>query len=93
MKNIFFLSPIVVYASVYTIPQLQSTVNNITDTLSWIIGSCIVLLITNFGIQFILSSDNPQERAKLKTKIVWSIIGLFIVIFAKDISIWIQNII
>ena len=93
MNISFSFLPQEVYASTYTIPQLSTAVGNITDTITWIIGSVLVLLVIGFGIQFLLAADNPQERVRLRTKLIWALIGLFIIISAKPITTWLQSII
>ncbi len=80
-------------ADVYQIPELSNTINNITDTIAWIVLSLLILFIISFGVQFILAADSPQERVKLKNKIIWALVGLFIILTAKPLSIWIQSIV
>lgn len=100
LKTLLFLTfltlffPVsITHAEVHTIPELTNAINNITDTIVWIIGSLLVLIIISFGIQFILHAENPQERNHLRTKIIWALIGLFIILTARPISAWIQTII
>lgn len=84
----FILPP----ATVYEVPQLSQVINNITDTASWIIATVLIIFVFSFGVQFLLTADNPVERAKLKGKIIWTLIGIFIILSAHPLSAWIQSI-
>lgn len=85
-------SNLFIFAAVHQIPELSTVVSNITDTLVWIIATLLVLFIIGFGIQFIIISDQPQERSRIKTKLIWTIVGLFIILSANPISSWLQSI-
>ena len=58
------------------------TVINILLTL---VGAVCVLMITISGIQFIVSSGNPDKVAKARNSIYYALLGLVIAIFAASI--------
>lgn len=103
MKNKIRFSPFILsslitvaqpaHAVAYQIPQLTTVVENVTDTITWVIVSVLVLFIIAIGVQFMLASENPQERGRLKSRLLWMLIGIFIILSAKPLSIWLQSLV
>jgi hypothetical protein len=68
------------------IPGLSQFVNNIAGVLITSVETILILIVILFGIQFIMYSDNPMERSRLTRRIIWVLIGLFIVIGAQNFT-------
>jgi type IV secretory pathway VirB2 component (pilin) len=68
------------------VPNLSQFVGNITSVIITIVQSVLVLIVIFLGIQFIMYSNNPQERSRLGTKIIWVLVGLFIIFGAQNFS-------
>lgn len=79
-----------VFADVEPIPGLDTLTNNIVDTTSWVVGTLIVVLMIWLGIQFVVNMDNPSGRAQIRNKAIWAFIGLFIILSARPLSLWIS---
>ncbi|MCK5615147.1 hypothetical protein KAR91_75485 [Candidatus Pacearchaeota archaeon] len=57
----------------------------ITNYLKWLFGSIIALLMTISGIKMMTASGNEEAIGKEKTHLVWSGIGMLIVLLASNI--------
>jgi type II secretory pathway component PulF len=75
------------------IPGITQFVNNIAGVMITTVEAVLILIVITFGIQFILYSDNPQERSRLIRRIIWVLVGLFIVIGAQNFTTFIHAIV
>ncbi len=75
------------------IPGLSQFVSNIASLLVTTVETVLLIIIIILGIQFILNADNPQERSKLVKRIVWIMIGLFIVLSATSLTTFINGVV
>ncbi len=75
------------------IPGLNQFVNNIAGVMITTVETVLILIVIAFGIQFIMYSDNPQERSRLIRRIIWVLVGLFIVIGAQNFTTFLHAII
>ena len=57
----------------------------IADYLKWMLGSIIVLLMTVSGIRMITASGNEETIKKQKTNLVWSGIGMLVILLASNL--------
>lgn len=63
-----------------------NVIKNITDIVYWIAGATAVLMFVMAGIRFISSSGNPSRIQKARQSMIYSVIGLIIVILAFTIT-------
>jgi hypothetical protein len=63
----------------------RDQLRNITDYLKWMLGSIIVLLMTISGIRMITASGNEETIKKQKMNLVWSGIGMLVILLASNI--------
>ncbi len=63
----------------------RDQLRNIADYLKWMLGSIIVLLMTISGIRMITASGNEETIKKQKMNLVWSGIGMLIILLASNI--------
>ena len=89
----WFLTPLKSFAAVEPIPGLQNVTNNIVDTITWAVGTLLVVLVIWFGVQFLINMDNPSGRAQVKNKAFWALIGLFIILSARPLSAWLSSLV
>ncbi len=75
------------------IPGLSQFVSNIASLLVTTVETVLLVIVIILGIQFILNADNPQERSKLLRRIIWIMIGLFIVLSATSLTTFINGIV
>lgn len=57
----------------------------ITNYLKWFFGSVIVLLMTVSGIKMMAASGNEEAIGKEKTHLIWSGIGILVILLASNI--------
>ncbi len=57
----------------------------ITNYLKWLFGSIIALLMTISGIKMMTASGNEEAIGKEKTHLVWSGVGMLVVLLASNI--------
>jgi hypothetical protein len=58
---------------------------NIVNYLKWMLGAMMVMLMTVSGIRMIIASGNEEEITAQKRNLVWSGIGMLIVLLASNI--------
>ncbi len=75
------------------IPGLSQFVSNIASLLVTTVETVLLVIVIILGIQFILNADNPQERSKLLKRIIWIMVGLFIVLSASSLTSFLNGII
>jgi cytochrome bd-type quinol oxidase subunit 2 len=63
----------------------NSTLQNIFNLVLVICGALAVLMVVISGFRFITSRGNPAETAKARNGIIYSLIGLMVVMFAFSI--------
>ena len=71
------------------------TQDNITDIFSIVYGVAGVLAVLFLiwgGTQYILAAGNPQKAAKAKSTILYSIVGLVIVVLAAAITFFVTQV-
>ncbi|MEA3305060.1 MAG: hypothetical protein U9Q15_05040 [Patescibacteria group bacterium] len=64
---------------------LAGTVGNIIDFLMMISAVIAVVMIVWYGIRTIFYAASPEEAAKIKTVILWVVLGLIILLIAKPL--------
>ncbi len=57
------------------------TIDTVLRVVFGIAGAIAVIMVTIGGLQYVLSQGNPQSTAKAKDTILYSLVGLVIVIF------------
>ncbi|MHB8362728.1 MAG: TrbC/VirB2 family protein [Patescibacteria group bacterium] len=75
------------------IPGLSQFVSNIASLLVTTVETVLLVIVIILGIQFILNADNPQERSKLIKRIIWIMVGLFIVLSATSLTTFLNGIV
>ena len=70
----------------------QDTVTNIFSTVYGVAGVLAVLFLIWGGAQYILAAGNPQKAAKAKSTILYSLVGLVIVVLAAAITFFITQV-
>ena len=70
----------------------QTEVTNIFSTVYGIAGVLAVLFLIWGGTQYILAAGNPQKAAKAKSTILYSIVGLVIVVLAAAITFFVTQV-
>ncbi|MCL4392618.1 TrbC/VirB2 family protein [Patescibacteria group bacterium] len=68
------------------IPNLSQFVSNITALITTTVETVLVLIVIILGVQFILYAGNPNERSKLVHRIIWIVVGLFIIVGAQNFT-------
>ena len=63
----------------------RAQVMGIANYLKWMLGSIIVLLMTVSGIRMITASGNEEVINKQKMNIIWSGIGMLIILLASNL--------
>lgn len=63
----------------------QASLSQITQLFFGIIAAVAVLMIVISGLRFITAQGNPQETAKARSTIIYSLIGLVVAIMAEAI--------
>lgn len=78
------LLPVVAFAQPITdVNSLTFKLTNIGNTFIQILIAIAVIVIIFNVVRFIIKSDAPEERATIGKAILWSIVGLFVIL-----SIW-----
>ncbi len=76
--------PVVVFAQPITdVNSLTYKLTNIGNTFIQILIAVAVIIIIFNAVRFVLKSDSPEERSSIGKAILWSIVGLFVIL-----SIW-----
>ncbi len=57
----------------------------IADYVKWMVGSVIVLLMTISGIKMVIASGDEEKITTQKRNLVWSVIGMLVVLLASNI--------
>lgn len=68
-----------------TTPADSNTLKTILNVVLTISGAIAVLMVVVSGVRFITSQGNPSEVSKARNGIVFSIIGLLVIMFAFSI--------
>lgn len=63
----------------------RDQLRDIANYIKWMLGSVIVLLMTISGVKMVTASGNEEEITKQKRNIVWSAIGMLIILLASNI--------
>jgi hypothetical protein len=63
----------------------RTQVLEVAKYLKWMLGSVIVLLMTVSGIRMITASGNEETIKKQKTNLIWSGIGMLVMLLASNI--------
>lgn len=63
-------------------PATESTLKIILNVVLSISGAVAVLMVVISGFRFITSQGNPNETAKARNGIVFSVIGILVTLFA-----------
>lgn len=70
------------------LPRTQAndaTMQTILNVFFVISGAIAVLMVVISGVRFITSQGNPTETVKARNGIIYSVLGLLIIIFAASI--------
>jgi len=63
----------------------SGTVKTIITIVIWITGAICMLMITIAGFRYITSQGDPQAVSKAKRAIIFSLVGLAVVVLAQAI--------
>jgi Type IV secretion system pilin len=63
----------------------RDQLRDIAQYVEWVLGSIIVLLMTISGIRMIMASGKEEEIATQKRNLVWSAIGMMVILLASNI--------
>jgi type IV secretory pathway VirB2 component (pilin) len=68
------------------IPNLAQFVSNVSALITTTIETVLILIVIVLGVQFMFYSGNPNERSKLVHRIIWIVVGLFIIMGAQNFT-------
>lgn len=72
--------------------KLTDSLNNIINTLLFVVGALSVLMIIVSGIMYTTSTGDAQRVAKAKNTLMYSIVGLVVAFLAYAIVNWVLTI-
>lgn len=72
--------------------SIKSTINGVTDMLLYLAGGFAIFGVILGSFKYITAYGDDTKIASAKKEILWSIIGLVVIIFAKFIILFIQEV-